>query len=367
MKHLLTLFLLLSAIIAVNAQEEQKMFFWKNNTMKAMPISEVDSITFALENNSLSFTTGDAYNITENSFKAAFTITSNLRVSSSSSIEVGTCWSRKNTEPTVNDFVQIYQRSLGKKLSWAPSFTFLYSGTTYYYRPYVMTDSAVFYGDVKSVSIYGAEPLETVDEDSITMEEKHGLCVDLGLSVKWAVCNLGASTPEGYGDYYSWGETSPKPDYMDYDDDTYKYKRIETGTMYATYYDKYNNNEDKKEVLEPEDDAATVTLGGNWRMPTSSEIDELLTKCKRVWTTQNNVKGYKLTAPNGKSIFLPAAGIKSSAGKVSSSGNYGYYWSSTRSSSDSDDGVSIEFSDSHSIVRDTYARPRGLSIRPVLP
>ena len=153
--------------------------------------------------------------------------------------------------------------------------------------------------------------------------------VDLGLGVYWAECNLGASSPEGYGDYYAWGEVKPK-DYFTWA--TYKWSNgpLNRPTKYcptnmASLWDG-EGNPDGKEVLDLEDDAAHVQLGGNWRMPTLEEWLKLA-KCEYTWTTQNGVTGMLVTGNNGNSIFLPAAGYKkTTAGGV---GTNGYYWTST--------------------------------------
>ncbi len=129
--------------------------------------------------------------------------------------------------------------------------------------------------------------------------------VDLGLpsGLKWASCNVGATTPEGYGNYYAWGETAPKDDYSWA---TYKHNN---GVNSSDNITKYGNNADNLTTLEPEDDAATANWGSAWRMPTAAEMDELLEHCTWTWTTQNDVKGYQVTSKtNGNSIFLPAAG-----------------------------------------------------------
>ena len=132
--------------------------------------------------------------------------------------------------------------------------------------------------------------------------------VDLGLSVKWATCNVGATEPEEYGYYFAWGETKPKYNYHYYWD-TYK---LCNGKEYSLT--KYNNSRnygtiDNKTVLEAADDAATANWGGSWRMPTDVELTELCEQCTWTWTTQNGVKGFNVTSKsNGNSIFLPAAG-----------------------------------------------------------
>jgi len=122
-----------------------------------------------------------------------------------------------------------------------------------------------------------------------------GTVVDLGLSIYWCSCNVGAESPEEYGNFYAWGETKTKSSYSQ---DNY------------SYYDK-----DKAKYIDIGDDiagteydAATVNLGSDWRMPTKVEIQELLNNCSWEWTQIKGVNGYKVTGPNSNSIFLPAAG-----------------------------------------------------------
>ncbi len=153
--------------------------------------------------------------------------------------------------------------------------------------------------------------------------------VDLGLSVKWATCNVGATTPEEYGNYYAWGETTPKTTYYDWS--TYKYCNGDKYSMtkYCTYSD--YGTVDNKTTLELSDDAAHVNWGGSWRMPTLAEQEELMdtNNCTWRWTTQNGVKGYKVTSKkNGNSIFLPAAGYRYDS-NFYGAGNDGGYWSSS--------------------------------------
>ena len=156
--------------------------------------------------------------------------------------------------------------------------------------------------------------------------------VDLGLpsGLKWATCNVGAITPEGYGDYFAWGETEPKTTYSW---STYKYHNgsYETITKYCTKSS--DGTVDNKTTLELTDDAARVNWGGNWRMPTTAEQDELrdTSNCTWTWTTQNGVKGYKITSKkNGNSIFLPAAGYGNND-NLNYAGSDGFYWSSSLS------------------------------------
>ena len=168
--------------------------------------------------------------------------------------------------------------------------------------------------------------------------------VDLGLSVKWATCNVGASKPEDYGNYYAWGETSTKSTYSESNSKTYgkQMSDIKGNSQY---------------------DAAIANWGGTWRLPTKAELEELDNKCTWKWTTQNGVNGYKVTGPNGNSIFLPAAGgLAGSA--LYFAGEHAGYWSSTPYESNSNIAyiLSLESSERH-VYGD--GRLAGLSVRPV--
>jgi hypothetical protein len=156
--------------------------------------------------------------------------------------------------------------------------------------------------------------------------------VDLGLpsGTLWATCNVGADSPEEYGDYFAWGETTPKEEYKW---SAYKWCNgsYHALTKYCTRSDFGNNGfVDNKTVLDPEDDAAYVNWGQQWRMPTKEQLGELIEKCTWLWTTRNGVKGNLVTGPNGKTMFLPAAGCRFNRQIVSSSMD-GLYWSSTLS------------------------------------
>lgn len=187
-------------------------------------------------------------------------------------------------------------------------------------------------------------------------------CVDLGLpsGTLWATCNVGATTPEGYGDYFAWGETSTKSTY-----DWYTYFDTNDGGNTFTKY----NNEGGKTVLDPEDDAAHVNWGVSWRMPTEAEWQELHNNCTWTWTTQNGIDGYKVTSNKAgytdKFIFLPAAGSFYDFG-LSGVGSSGRYWLSTLYESSSLSARILMFdSDSHSLSYGSY-RANGQSVRPVL-
>ena len=129
--------------------------------------------------------------------------------------------------------------------------------------------------------------------------------VDLGLSVKWATCNLGANSPEEYGDYYAWGETETKEKY---DWSTYVWYKGNIRTL-TKYKISDTGKIDNKMTLDLEDDIAHIKLGGAWRMPTYGEVKELLNNCTLQVEQYNGVTGQKFTSKiNGNSIFLPSAG-----------------------------------------------------------
>ena len=167
--------------------------------------------------------------------------------------------------------------------------------------------------------------------------------VDLGLpsGTLWATMNVGADTPEGYGDYFAWGETAPKENYTW---ETYRWCNgyFNTMTKYCTSSD-YGTIDDKTE-LDPEDDAATVNWGPSWRMPTTEQQLELRNECTWTWTELNGVSGKMVTGPNGNTIFLPATGclLFDRFDKV---GLHGWYWSRTLGLDDEPDDSDVNYSD----------------------
>ena len=183
--------------------------------------------------------------------------------------------------------------------------------------------------------------------------------VDLGLpsGTKWATCNLGASKPSDYGDYYAWGETDPKTEYT-----WATYKWMQTGQSDWKHTTKYTFA-DGKTTLDPEDDAATTKLGSPWRMPTYDEIKELLDHCTWIWTTQDGKNGYEMKGTNGNSIFVPAAGYRHGS-ELIDAGSWGDYWSSSLDTVDSDYARYLEFSSGgHGWNGD--GRFVGFTVRPV--
>lgn len=167
--------------------------------------------------------------------------------------------------------------------------------------------------------------------ENITRGQSNGHdWVDLGLpsGTKWATCNVGAETIEGYGNYYAWGETEPKEIY---DWNNYRWcNGLENSLIKYCNSSDFSNNGfvDTLTVLELDDDVATVNWGTNWRMPTQYEMIELFSECSHEWITLNGINGRKFTGPNGNSIFLPAAGLRKD-NDMSYVGSEVYYWTST--------------------------------------
>lgn len=174
--------------------------------------------------------------------------------------------------------------------------------------------------------------------------------VDLGLSVKWAPWNVGASTPEEYGGYYAWGET------------------VEKATYNESSYQYYKNDgyvDIGSEISGTPYDVAHVKWGGDWRMPTNEEVQELIDKCTWQYTAVNGVNGAIVTGPNGNSIFLPATGYKMWS-DLYSDGSDGYFWTGTsgvevneanRLSFDAEKGYAVAYE---------FSRVDGFPVRPVI-
>lgn len=169
--------------------------------------------------------------------------------------------------------------------------------------------------------------------------------VDLRLpsGLLWATCNVGATKPEDYGDYFAWGETDTKD----------RYTRENSKTW----------NELAVDISDTNDDVARAWWGNGWCIPTESEWEELNNKCQWQWTNVNGIKGYKVTGPNGNSIFLPAAGYRDGSG-LYFVGLSGGYWSSTPSEDDDNGAYSLSFYDKDQSVN-WNARHYGQNIRPV--
>lgn len=236
--------------------------------------------------------------------------------------------------------------------------------------------------DGKSLSIYSDKILEikrsrrtttsTIDFDdpSKNVSSNHEY-VDLGLSVLWATCNVGASKPEDYGDYYGWGEIVTRSNYtwsnytFQTSGDSYsdvKFRKYNTNSSYGTV--------DNKTTLDSSDDVAKYKWGSTWRIPTLAEFEELInsSNCSVVWTTFNGISGCKITSKKagyeGKSIFLPASGYRESSTRYNSSSSC-YYWTNTLVSTSPYNAYYFYSGNSGSAYTSSNYRYRGRSVRPV--
>ena len=253
----------------------------------------------------------------------------------------GICWST-SSNPTTSDNTTYNGSGTG---SFTANIAGLDEGTTYYVRAYAVNSQGTAYGTQKTFTTTttsgggGGATTGTINGHD---------WVDLGLpsGLKWATCNVGASQPHGYGNYYAWGETTTKTSYDQSNSVTYG-QQINDFSGNATY------------------DAARANWRSTWRMPTKAEMLELLNNCTWTWTSQSGVTGYKVTGSNGNSIFLPAAGDCDGSSRYYV-GEYGYYWSSTPSANESytHGAYSLYFgSGDHSVY--WYNRNYGLTVRPV--
>lgn len=190
--------------------------------------------------------------------------------------------------------------------------------------------------------------------------------VDLGLSVKWATCNIGATQPWERGEFFSWGETENK---RINNWDTYKYSEgAHALTKYCSNPDyAWHGLVDSVSVLDPEDDVAHIKWGGTWRIPTKEQIHELLENCDWTWTTLNEVNGYRVTGKKpgytDRSIFLPVTG-EYNDGKVFDYRLHGYYWSRNCGTVTSETAYTLEVYTKGSSA-EIQSRYKSLAVRPV--
>ena len=243
----------------------------------------------------------------------------------------GVCWST-SPNPTIGHNRTTDGSGTG---SFTSNITGLQPSTTYYVRAYATNSQGTAYGQEKSFTTLA-------DTGSINGYD----WVDLGLpsGTKWATCNMGATTPEGYGNFYAWGEITTKTSYLQSNCTTCG-QQISDISGNPTY------------------DAARANWGSTWRMPTEAEMQELRYNCTWTWTTQNGVNGCRVTGPSGNSIFLPAAGYCDGSSR-DDVGYYGKYWSSTPHESDTDDAYGLGFGRDILYVEWTY-RYYGRTVRPV--
>ena len=260
----------------------------------------------------------------------------------------GICWSTSHNPTIANS----HQSSGSGTGTFTANMSGLSPGTTYYVRAYATNSAGTSYGSEVSFT-------------TLPSGGTHAY-VDLGLpsGLLWATCNVGADSPEGNGDYFAWGETQPK---SVYNWSTYQYcmGSANTLTKYcnnASYG--YNGFTDNLITLLPEDDAATVNWGSDWRMPTLAEWQELYNNTTCTWTQQSGVNGRLFTASNGNSLFLPAAGHRDGS-SLDYAGSRGFYWSISLYTDYPLDAMYFDFTSGYFNVYRYYERLFGFTVRPV--
>ncbi len=306
--------------------------------------SEMVSFVFGEAAPQLTVTTAEPTNIT----MASATCGGNVASSNGDYVNVilrGICWSY-SPNPTFNDNYIEAGNGLG---NFTIPMSDLPPSTTYYVRAFAVAGPETYYGEEFSFT--------TLDHDR----------VDLGLpsGTLWATCNIGAFASWASGFYFSWGETESKGVY---EWSTYQYcNGSDTSlTKYCNdaYYG-YNGFTDSLFVLQPDDDAATVIWGTDWRTPTSEDWQELLDNTTHRYTTSSNgTKGILFRGSNGNSIFLPVTDTRPS-GTYYGNYNNGYYWSSSLSLDSPDEAVCFEFTSQNCYIDAIFSRYFGLAVRPV--
>ena len=284
-------------------------------------------------------TTNGVTSVTENSAVCGGNVTSD----GNATVTVrGVCWSTSQN-PTTNDNTTYNGSDTG---SFTSNISGLTAGTTYYVRAYAVNSQGTAYGMQKTFTTTttggggggGGATTGTINGHD---------WVDLGLpsGLKWATCNVGANQPHGYGNYYAWGETSTKNSYDEDNSRTFG-KSMSDISGNARY------------------DTARDNWGRTWRLPTKREMEELENKCTWQWTTQSGVRGYKVTGPNGNSIFLPASGYYMCLSK-NRVGEAGYYWTSTPEEPVSHDEAYYLGFKHNSVDVSKFCRYEGRTIRAV--
>ncbi|MBR5725488.1 MAG: hypothetical protein IKX56_02005 [Muribaculaceae bacterium] len=300
-----------------------------------------DEVSFTTRNGIPTLDTWAIWNITGNSARSGGNITDDggLNVTSR-----GICWST-SPNPTVSDSHTTNGIGIGAFNSFIMDLDF---STTYYIRAYATTNAGTYYGN----------------QLSFTTENDLGF-IDLGLpsGLLWATCNVGADSPENYGDYFAWGETQPK-DYYGWNTYLYCMGNNNTLTKYCNNSSYgYNGFTDNLTTLLPEDDAATANWGDDWRIPTQAEFQELLDNTTVTWTTQNGVNGRLFTASNSNSLFLPAAGY-CTFNDLFDADSYGHYWSNSLNTGNPSNALFFDFTSDNGHMNST-SRLSGHSVRPV--
>ena len=284
-------------------------------------------------------TTGAASDITSISATVSGSV-SNL-AAGITNVEIGVVYSENNNTPSIGNGTTVKSGN-NSNGEFTISLNGLNDGVTYNYCTYVKIADKVYYGDVLSFTT----------KDEITSGQE----VDLGLSVKWAGWNVGATSPEQYGGYYAWGETEEKSDYS-----------VQT---YKHYNDSIGYVNIGENISGTQYDVATAKWGNGWRMPTKGEFDELVSKCNfelYSYKRGSYCNGLKITGPNGNAIFMPFDGCYYGTSLGSQSPVcYGFYWSGSLEKNQYSWSLFFDYfvdAEGHYTRRDE--RTYGMSVRPV--
>lgn len=199
------------------------------------------------------------------------------------------------------------------------------------------------------------QPVEK-DDDLTASTEPFGRAIDLGLSVMWASCNVGASAPEQVGDYFAWGETTTKGSFV--------------GTYLNAHWKSGENQSQDigQDISGTQYDAARAQWGGIWRMPTQAECEELINNCSSEWMTYNGSIGQMLTGPNGNRIFFPKSNVLYESGSMTSNEDGSIHvWTSTLGNANGKSNYALYMSVSNNslYIGNNHLRYRGMVIRPV--
>ena len=329
--------------------QDGTMYYARAYAINALGVgygNEVSFTTMAYEVPQITIVHPTKYFVTTATIDCEVTFDGGLEVT-----ERGVCYSTTSNPTYSNDKVQngfglgVYTCELSN----------LSENTTYYVRAYAKNAEGIGYSREVSFTTRTRTYMDGYEY------------VDLGLSVKWASHNIGATRPEDYGDYFAWGETEPKEIY---NWSTYKHCNGSETTL-----TKYNTKSsygtvDNKTTLSAIDDAATVNWGGSWRMPTYEEFHELIEQCTWYPATQNGIDGcLMISKSNGNSIFLPFAGDYS-YNSHDWERIIGHYWSSSLRTVDLDDSRYAWYMSvaSHGVGLIAWNdRTMGLPVRPVCP
>lgn len=270
----------------------------------------------------------------------------------------------------VSDWGYVYKDPNGKvKRISLMGFGTSYTDTRYAYYRNEAKSTVCLYGYVQyegDAEYYDAEPQYYPLEYTVHScpDGNHPHAIDLGLpsGTKWCCMNVGASSPEQYGGYYAWGETSEK---SVYDHVTYSYYNGQDTNGDGIIDNNFSVVNIGSDIAGTSYDVAHVRMGGSWRMPSFAQYQELMNNCTRTFTQQNGVYGILMTGKNGGQLFLPATGNRRGS-DLRNAGSRFYYWSSSLVPSN-DQCAYYLFSDSGYWHWGTYVRSIGLSVRAVCP